>query len=85
MTGVQTCALPILGWDPTEVMACGDSPADCAMAPEVGTFMLMSNGIKNPKAQAALATAGNAYVSAADATDGFCQALRTLMTLRTLT
>ena len=55
------------------------------MAPEVGTFMLMSNGIKNPKAQAALATAGNAYVSAADATDGFCRALRTLMALRTLT
>ena len=77
--------IELMGWDPDEVMACGDSPADCAMAPEVGTFMLMSNGIKNTKAQAALATAGNAYVSAADATDGFCQALRTLMALRTLT
>nr|WP_314639309.1 HAD family hydrolase [uncultured Olsenella sp.] len=74
--------IELMGWDPAEVMACGDSPADCAMAGEVGTFLLMRNGISNPKAQAALATAGNAFVSAQDSTDGFCQAMRTLLELK---
>ncbi len=74
--------IELMGWDPAEVMACGDSPADCAMAPHVGTFLLMRNGIDNPKAQAALATSGNAWVSSRDATDGFCDAMHTLVELR---
>ena len=63
-------------------MACGDSPADCTMAPYVGTFLIMSNGIRNPKVQAALATAGNAWVSSAPSVDGWCEAARTLVALR---
>jgi hypothetical protein len=51
--------IELMGWDPAEVIACGDSPADCAMAPHVGTFQLMRNGAGNPKSQSALATAGN--------------------------
>ncbi|OFK22149.1 HAD family hydrolase [Olsenella sp. HMSC062G07] len=74
--------IELKGWDPDECLACGDSPADCRMAREVGTFMLMRNGIDNPKAQAALAGVGSAFVSAAGSTDGFCQALRTLLALR---
>lgn len=74
--------IELMGWDPDEVIACGDSPADCAMAPHVGTFLLMRNGANNPKTQAALAGAGNAFVSASDSTDGFCQAMRTLLALK---
>lgn len=74
--------IELMGWDPAEVMCCGDSPADCAMASAAGTFLLMRNGLQNPKSQAALATAGNAFVSASASTDGFCQALRTLIALR---
>lgn len=71
--------IELMGWDPAEVMACGDSPADCAMAPYVGTFLIMRNGISNPKVQAALAGAGNAFVSDKPAVDGWCQAARTLV------
>lgn len=74
--------IELMGWDPREVIACGDSPADCDMAPHVGTFLLMRNGINNPKTQAALADAGNAFVSAANSTDGFCMAMRTLLALK---
>lgn len=73
--------IDIMGWDPEEVLACGDSPADCAMAAHVGTFMLMRNGITHPKAQAALAGAGNAFVSPRDATDGWCDAASLLIAL----
>lgn len=74
--------IELQGWDPQEVICCGDSPADCAMAPHAGTFLLMRNGINNPKTQAALATAGNAFVSAEDSTDGFCRAMRTILDLK---
>lgn len=74
--------IELMGWDPAEVMACGDSPADCTMAPYVGTFLIMSNGIENPKVQAALATAGNAWISSAPSVDGWCEAARTLVALR---
>lgn len=74
--------IELMGWDPAEVLACGDSPADCAMAPYVGTFLMMSNGITNPKAQAALAGIDNAFVSAAAATDGFCLAAEALLKAR---
>ena len=74
--------LELQGWDPAEVICCGDSPADCAMAPYAGTFLLMRNGIDNPKSQAALAGAGNAFVSGKPSTDGFCQAMRTIVELK---
>lgn len=74
--------MELMGWAPAEVLACGDSPADCAMAAEVGTFLLMRNGIDSPKTQAALATAGNAFVSASNSTDGWCQAMRTLLAVK---
>ena len=67
--------LELRGWDPDEVMACGDSPADCEMAAHVGTFLLMRNGISNPKTPAALATAANAFVSTPDAPDGSCKSM----------
>ena len=74
--------IELKGWQPDEVMACGDSPADCTMAPYVGTFLLMRNGIHNPKAQAALATAGNAFVSTRSSTDGWCDAMSLLVSLQ---
>ncbi len=74
--------IELMGWDPAEVICCGDSPADCAMAPHAGTFLLMRNGMGNPKSQAALAGRGNAFVSALDSTDGFCQAMRTILAIK---
>ena len=74
--------IELMGWDPAEVICCGDSPADCAMAPHAGTFLLMRNGVGNPKSQAALAGRGNAFVSALDSTDGFCQAMRTILAVK---
>ena len=74
--------IELMGWDPAEVICCGDSPADCAMAPHAGTFLLMRNGVGNPKSQAALAGRGNAFVSALDSTDGFCQAMRTILAIK---
>lgn len=74
--------IELLGVDPAEVICCGDSPADCRMAPHCGTFLLMRNGIENPKSQSELANCGNAFVSAEDATDGFCRAMQTILAIK---
>lgn len=74
--------IELMGWDPAEVMACGDSPADCDMAAHVGVFMLMRNGVGNPKTQAKLGGIANAVVSSRDATDGWCDMANLLLALR---
>ncbi|WP_298578233.1 HAD family hydrolase [uncultured Olegusella sp.] len=73
--------IELMGWDPEECLACGDSPADCEMAKQVGTFVLMRNGIHNPKSQAVLANATNAFVSARPSTDGWCDMAHLLTAL----
>lgn len=71
--------LELQGWDPAWVLGCGDSPADLTMAPVVGTFLLMHNGIDNPKTQDALASCENVLVSERDSTDGWCDSMRMVL------
>lgn len=74
--------IELMGWDPLECLACGDSPADCEMAQHVGVFMLMRNGLHNHKSQAILAGASNAFVSTKPSTDGWCDMARMLTELK---
>lgn len=62
-----------------QLLAAGDSPADCEMADAVGTFMLMSNGEGHPLTRQALIGKANVVVSAAPATDGWIAAMRLIM------
>ena len=62
-----------------QMLAAGDSPADCEMADYVGTFLFMKNGFEHNDAAVELAKHPNAYVSRYPSTDGWCEAMQTLL------
>lgn len=61
-----------------QVLACGDSSADCSMAQSAGLFVLMQNGAKNQSCMQELAGADNAFVTERPSTDGFCDLIHLL-------
>ncbi|WP_028263525.1 HAD family hydrolase [Atopobium fossor] len=65
-----------------QMLAAGDSPADCEMADFVGTFLFMKNGFEHDDAYAELAKHDNAFVSNLPSTDGWCEAMQTLLAAR---
>ena len=77
-TGIRRYA-ELRNISPDEMIACGDSPADCEMADYVGSFLFMRNGLDHPLAEKELAAHNNIWVSNLPSTDGWCDAMRTLL------
>ena len=65
-----------------QIMGAGDSPADCEMADACGMFLFMSNGLDHPLAETELARYNNIWVSERPSTDGWVDAMRTLLAAR---
>lgn len=76
--------IELKGWDPSEVLGAGDSPADIEMAGFVGTFLFMRSGLANPGAAEELALHDNIIVSNHDTTDGWCECMRAVLAAKGL-
>lgn len=67
------------GIKPEEAIALGDSPADFDMAPQVGLFVCMENGLKHPAAAALAEGCDNLLVSDGPTVDGWVAAMRSVL------
>ena len=67
------------GIEKDRMLGAGDSPADCEIADAVGTFLFMGNGLDHPLAAGELSKYDNIWVSERPSTDGWVDAMRTLL------
>lgn len=67
------------GIDLSETLAIGDATSDFLMADYCDTFFLVENGLKNPTAEAFLASHDNAFVTQGRIVDGWVSSMRCVL------
>ncbi len=67
------------GWDKAQTLSAGDSPADIEMGKFTELFLFMKNGLDHPDAIEGVNNLETAYVSNYPSTDGWVDAMNTLI------
>ena len=70
------------GIDPAEAIAVGDSASDLLVAPYVGAFVLVENGLADPEAAALVERGENVYITPGAAPRGWIHLARALLAAR---
>ena len=71
--------IEVKGWDKAQTLSSGDSPADIEMGKYTELFFFMNNGLDHPEAIRGIESLENAYVSSYPSTDGWVDAMNTLI------